>query len=102
VWVASPDAGRYQAGGEVRVRVAVQSVDLVPADGARSSAPAVPAVSGEPGDYAVVTGAVVKADPAGTLTVESPRGPISVWVPAAARYRVGESVQIRTSVHPSP
>jgi len=101
VWAASPDPGRFPAGSDVRVRIAVQAVELVPANQASAAAPPAASVSSEPGDYAVVTGAIVGVEPSGTMTVESPRGPISVWVPEAAGYRAGQSVQVRTSVHPA-
>jgi hypothetical protein len=34
----------------------------------------------------------------GTLVVESPTGPVQVWVPDSTRYRVEQPVQIRTHV----
>ncbi len=36
--------------------------------------------------------------PTGMLTVESPRGPVTVWVPNAASFRVGDFVQVQTIV----
>ena len=52
-----------------------------------------PAIATEPGDYAIVSGRVLGADPRGLLTVESPRGPITVWVPDTTPYPVGSAVQ---------
>ena len=65
--------------------------------------PASPAGSArtEPGDYAVVIGRVLAVDPSGRLTVESARGPITVRVPDVRRYKVGDTVEVRTSVHPA-
>jgi hypothetical protein len=101
VWLAEPGSRPYQEGQQVLVRVHVQPLDIVPARDAPSgpSAP-VPAVGAEPGDYAVVQGRVTAVDAVGRLTVESPRGPVTVWLPGAARYQVGEWVEVRTSVHP--
>jgi hypothetical protein len=103
VWVTAPDTAKFPVGSDVRVRVAVQSVDYVPASGSTTPAALEPSASpsSEPGDYAVVIGSVLKVDPSGAMTVESPRGPVTVWVPQASNRRVGESVQVRTSVHPA-
>jgi hypothetical protein len=51
-----------------------------------------------PGDSAVSVGRVLGVTPTGALTVESQRGPISVWVPDAANFRVGDFVQVHTVV----
>jgi hypothetical protein len=106
VWTAQPGQTRFTAGAPVKVRVSVQSVDLVPLaqSGAQASPalePTAPVAGTEPGEYAMVTGRVVAADPSGVLTVDSPRGPIKVWVSDASRYPVNSSVQVRTSVHPA-
>jgi len=103
VWVTAPDTGKFPVGSDVRLRVAVQSVDYVASSSSTTPAALEPAASpsSEPGDYAVVIGSVLKVDPTGAMTVESPRGPVTVWVPQASSRRVGESVQVRTSVHPS-
>jgi hypothetical protein len=102
VWVTAPDAAKFPVGSDVRVRVAVQSVDYVAASGSSTPASLDPAASpsSEPGDYAVVIGSILKVDPSGAMTVESPRGPVTVWVPQGSSRRVGDSVQVRTSVHP--
>ena len=55
----------------------------------------------EPGDYAIVMGRVLAVDPAGSITIESVRGPVTVRVPNAGRYRVNDTVEVRTSVHPA-
>jgi hypothetical protein len=107
VWTATPGGSRYAPGTPVRVRTSVQRVDMVPAGAA--GAPATPAtaiepaasVSSEPGDFAVVTGRVLAADSARQLlTVESPRGPVTVSVPNASAYAPGTFVQVRTAIHP--
>jgi hypothetical protein len=53
-----------------------------------------------PGDHAVVTGRVIGINPGGVLVVESPTGPIQVVSADASRYKVGDAVQVRTSVRP--
>ena len=81
----------------------VQPLDLVPARPGQAVPVAVePSASAptEPGDYAVVVGRVLTVDLSGRLTVDSSRGPINVLVPNAARYRVNDMVEVRTSVHP--
>jgi hypothetical protein len=100
VWVAEPNAPRFTVGNDFKLRVVVQPVDIVPREGARPDAPPV-ALAADPGDYATVVGKVMRVDPSGKLVVESPRGPIEVWVQNASRYKVGDMVQIQTSVHPS-
>jgi hypothetical protein len=82
--------------------MSVQPVDLVPA-----TAPTTPAASpvagaaspsSEPGDHAVVTGRLVGINPGGVLVVESPTGPIQVLAGDTTRYKVGDWLQVRTSV----
>jgi len=101
VWVASQDA--FRAGDRVRVKVEVQPLDVVQT-GAGGGAPAAttqPPAGAEPGQYAVVTGPVTVSDGLGRLTVQTPRGPIVVPVAGGAQYRVGDWVEVRTSVHPA-
>lgn len=108
VWRAT-DGLPFSAGANVRVRMRVQALDVVlvtPGQTAVAPAPAatiVPAASPrtEPGDYAMVMGRVLAVDPSGRLTVESARGPIMVRVSDVSRYRVGDTVEVRTSVHPA-
>jgi hypothetical protein len=38
----------------------------------------------------------------GTLVIESPTGPVQVWVADSSKYRVEQPVQIRTSVSKLP
>jgi hypothetical protein len=101
VWLAEPGSRPYQNGQEVLVRMRVQALEVVPArEGQPGPSPPSPAEGPEPGDYAVVQGRVTEVDAVGRLTVESPRGPVTVWLPGGSRYRVGGWVEVRTSVHP--
>jgi hypothetical protein len=54
----------------------------------------------EPGDHAVVTGRIIGITP-GMLVVESPTGPIQVLTADSSRYKIGDAVQVRTSVRPT-
>jgi hypothetical protein len=105
VWIATPGAQPFQAGEQVRVRLQVQPLEqLPPAPGdvgppAMTEPPAPP--GSEPGEYAVVRGQVTAVDPAGRLTVDSTRGPVAVWLPAGTTLRVGDWVDVQTSVHPT-
>ena len=106
VWRATGGLA-FTPGANVRVNMRVQALDVVPVT---SGQPAVTATATidppaaprtEPGDYAVVMGRVLAVDPSGRLTVESARGPVDVRVPNATRYKVGDTVEVRTSVHPA-
>jgi hypothetical protein len=103
VWVAPGPEQRFKVGDPVSVSASVQPVDLVPAAAAASPAPApvggaAASPSSEPGDHAVVTGRVMGINPGGILVVESPTGPIQVTASDVSRYRVGDAVQVRTTV----
>jgi hypothetical protein len=106
VWAASGADQRFQSGAKVRVDMSVQAVDMVPAGtGAPATAGAEPAASPsppQPGDYSVVTGRIIGVDKSGMLVVESPTGPVQVWVPDSSKYRVEQPVQIRTLVSTAP
>jgi hypothetical protein len=99
----------FTPGAKVRVRTRVQPLDVVmimPGQpGGTAPAPVAldPSASPrtEPGDYAVVRGRVLAVDPAGQLTIESSRGPVIVRVPNVTRYKVNDTVEVRTSVHPA-
>ena len=108
IWKAT-NGMPFNPGGNVRVHVRVQPMDVVlvqpgPA-GVTASAPTpiLPSASPrtEPGDYAIVMGRVLAVDPAGAVTIESARGPVTVRVPNASRYKVDDTVEVRTSVHPA-
>lgn len=101
VWLATPVGARFVVGGRVRIVARVQRMGPGPADrpGA-AAAPALPAAaSGELGDHAVVIGRILDIDASGRLTVESPRGPITVWVADRSALRAGDLVQVQTRVH---
>jgi hypothetical protein len=101
VWVATPTTA-VRAGEDVRVKMHVQALQPVPLRAGdpppAAQAPPTAAVGPQPGDYATVRGTITAVDPAGRLTIESPRGPIQVWVPNAGRYKVNEFVEVRTAV----
>jgi hypothetical protein len=78
-------------------------VDLVPAAAPVTPSPApatAPSASptSEPGDHAVVTGRILGINPGGVVVVESPTGPIQVLAADSTRYKVGDAVQVRTTV----
>lgn len=106
VWIATPGTQPFQTGQPIRLRVQLQPLEVLPpstgatAPAAALSEPAAPTPS-EPGEYAVVRGRVTAVDPAGRLTVDSARGPVSVWLPAGATLRTGDWVDVQTSVHPA-
>ena len=108
VWRATNGLA-FNTGGNVRVHMRVQPLEvvLVKPGATVVSAPAPttldPSASPrtEPGDYAIVMGRVLAVDPAGSITIESARGPVTVRVPNAGRYRVNDTVEVRTSVHPA-
>jgi hypothetical protein len=104
VWLAEGGQSRFAPGRPVKVDVTVQPVRLVPvaSAGGQASAPTIvtspaPAPT-EPGDQAVVAGRILSITSTGTMSIDSPRGPIIVWVPDAASFRVGDFVQVRTVV----
>jgi len=100
VWRAT-DGVAFATGAPARVRMRVQPLEVV---AVRPGAPGAPAVAAsprtEPGDYAVIIGRVVAVDPSGRLTIESPRGPVNVWVSNPGRYKPNDVVEVQTSVHP--
>jgi hypothetical protein len=100
---------RFTASSPVMVRVSVQPVDLVPASTTGVSAAPTPmpvsdsaSPSSEPGDHAVSTGRVLSVNPPGLLVVEAPSGSVQVVVPNAARYTIGQFVQVRTTARATP
>lgn len=107
LWTATPASAGFQPGATARVRTSVQAVDMVPLSDPRAHTatrePQPAALAGaEPGDHAVITGRVVSVDPTGLLTVESPRGPVTVMVGNASRFQPGMTVQLRTMVQAAP
>lgn len=104
VWRAT-DGVTFNPGTRARVRMRVQPLAVIPARPGQPAEPAAldpaPTPGREPGDYAVIVGRVLEVDRTGRLTVDSARGPVSVWVANAARYKANDTVEIRTSVHPA-
>ena len=100
VWVAEGAQNRFSSGKPVKVIVNVQPVRMVAVSGAggQASGPTLAAPAPIPGDQAVVVGRVLAVNPNGSLTVESPRGPISVWVSDASSFKIGDFVQVQTVV----
>jgi hypothetical protein len=99
VWAASGANQRFATGDKVQVMMSAQAVDMVPASGGRAPSATDPSasMSSQPGDSAVVTGRVIGVD-RGIIVVESPSGPIQVWVGDSPRYAVSQSIQVRTNV----
>lgn len=98
VWAASGANERFAPGDRVQVIMSVQAVDMVPASSGASSAPDPSAsMSSQPGDSALITGRVMGVD-RGIIVVESPSGPIQVWVGEFARYQPSQTVQVHTNV----
>jgi hypothetical protein len=99
VWVATGADQRFTPGSTVRLITTVQPVDMVPADRApRSTEDPAASLRTQPGDYSVVTGRIIGVNPNGGLIVESPSGPIQLWVADSSKYRLSDSVQITTSL----
>ena len=100
VWLAEGAQSRFQAGRPVKVIVNVQPVRMVAVSGAggQASGPTISAPAPVPGDQAVVVGRILNVNPTGTLTIDSPRGPVTVWVPDANAFKVGDFVQVQTVV----
>ena len=104
--IAKPVDDRYGPGAPVRIETAVQAMKLVPAGSAPSTASDADAVAAsprtEPGDLVMITGPVLSVEASGTMRIESPRGPIALWLPNAVRFRVGDFVRVRTFVSVRP
>ena len=99
VWAASGADRRFKPGDRVQVTMTAQAVEMVRASSGAPTAAVDPSAStsSQPGDSAVVTGRVIGVD-RGLLVVESPSGPIQVWVGDMPRYGVSQPVQVRTIV----
>lgn len=106
VWAATGANQRFKVGEPVSLTGTIQPVDLVttpatvPANAVVSPAPVdlSASPSSEPGDHAIVTGHVLGYDPRGLLIVESPTGPIQLITSGGTTYKVGDAVQVRTTV----
>jgi len=103
VWVADNAQSRFAQGRPVTVHLAVQPVRMVAVSGSggQASGPTLAAPPPVTGDQALVVGRVLSVSPSGALTVESPRGPIAVWVAMPTSFKVGDFVQIQTVVQAS-
>ena len=105
VWRAA-DGGMLNPGARARVRMRVQPLDVVMVQSGYTPPEAAVDLAAsprtEPGHYAIITGRILAVDPIGGLIVDSPRGPVSVRVTNVTRYRINDTVQIRTSIHPMP
>jgi hypothetical protein len=98
VWVS--DAMRYHFGEGVEITMWVRTGKLEMPPGGPATSPSLPLR--EAGDHSVVIGRVLSVSPRGTITVESVRGPVRVWVtPESGRYRAGDYVEVRTRVRVS-
>jgi hypothetical protein len=95
VWLADNPQSR-----SVSVHVSVQPVRMVAVAGAggQASGPTLAVPSAVQGDQAAIVGRILAMSPTGTMSIESPRGPVTVWVPNAASFKVGDFVQVQTVV----
>jgi hypothetical protein len=106
LWVASGADQRFPAGSQTRMIVTLQPVDMVPGSGAQPSAsPAADTMATSPStntaeDYSVVVGRIIGVNPNGAVIIESPSGPIQVFVASPDKYQVSQYVQVRTSLQP--
>ena len=100
VWAASGTDQRFTKGAPVSVRMTVQPVDMRPVTAGQPAAvtPVAASPSSEPGDHAVVTGRIIGVNPGGILVVESPTGPVQVISADASKYKVGDWIEIHTTV----
>jgi len=103
VWLADNAQSRFASGRPVKVMVSVQPVRMVTASGGGglASGPTISAPAPVQGDQAVVVGRILSTSPTGALTIDSPRGPITVWVPDMTRFNAGDYVQVQTIVQAS-
>jgi hypothetical protein len=100
VWVV--DASRYRFGDPVDVRTAVRAVRVERRPESEAPAETPPPRWTEAGDHAIVTGRILSVSQRGTITVDSPRGPIRVWATLEPdRYCVGRWVEVSTRVRPA-
>jgi hypothetical protein len=102
VWMADGAQSRFQSGKPVKLVVNVQPVRMVAIAGTGGQAsPTLSPPPAIPGDSAVVVGRIMALNANGTLTIESPKGPITVWVPNASNFKIGDFVQVQTVVQPA-
>jgi hypothetical protein len=103
VWLADDPQDRFASGHPVKVHVAVQPVRMVAVSGSGdlSSGSTITAPAPVRGDQAIVVGRILSIGPTGELAIDSPRGPIGVWMPDAANFKPGDYVRVQTVVQPS-
>ena len=91
----------YRVGDQVVVETTIRPVEFR-TDQAPTAQPSA-AISTEPGVYAIVTGRILARSSDGRLTVDSPRGPIQVWVAPneVDRFKVGDYIQVRSRIRAS-
>jgi hypothetical protein len=100
VWTTA-DGPPLKLGDVARVLIRIQPLELVPfkpREVPPPSVPPVPPTGSEPGHYAAVRGRITQVQ-LGRITVESPRGPITVAVPRSESYGVDGWVDGQTSLH---
>jgi hypothetical protein len=108
LWVASGAEQRFRAGSQARGVIILQPVAMVPGSGSQPSAsPGSDTLATSPStnaaeDYSVVIGRIIGVNPNGAIVIESPSGPIQVFVASPERYHVSDYVQVRTSLQPMP
>ena len=102
VWLADDPQNRFAPGYPVKVHVAVQPVRMVALSGrgGLASGPTISAPAPVQGDQAIVVGRILSISPIGALAIDSPRGPIGVWVPDTENFKPGDYVQVQTVVQP--
>jgi hypothetical protein len=96
LWIS--ETSTYKVGDTVIVETSIRPVQFR-TDLTASPAPAA-GIATDPGDHAVVTGRVLSRNSDGRLTVDSPRGPIQVWLAPAdvEKFKVGDFVQVRSRI----
>jgi hypothetical protein len=100
VWAASGADQRFAKGAPVSVKMTVQPVDAKPVPAGQPAPVTTPAASptSEPGDHAVITGRIIGVNPGGILVVESPTGPVQILVADGGKYKVGDWVEVHSTV----
>jgi hypothetical protein len=94
-------SGALVVGRSVRVRTAVQEVARteVPAGVETRSPLVMPLVAHSPSTYSTLIGDLLGVTGDGRLIVDTPTGPITLWLPPAA-WQLGRPVQVWTWIDP--
>lgn len=106
LWVASGADQRFRTGSQARMVITLQPVEMVAGSGAQPSAsPAGDTLKTSPStnsaeDYSVVVGRIIGVNSNGAVVIESPSGPIQLFVASPDKYHVSDYVQVRTSLQP--